>query len=410
MTSHHGTVEAFVARTPVFDDRQRVFGYELLAPRSIDQVVDRRDTEQTVLQVIGNSFFLFGAEVVTGGRKAFLRFSRDMITGSLGLLFPNDLVVVELFGDVEPEPEVIEACKDLKGNGYQIAIDAFDRAGRVNGLIGLADLVRVDLTRRSIDTGPLLVERLKPRRFELIAENVEDHETFERANDAGYQYFQGSFFSKPVIIAGRDVPANTRSYLNLLREINQPDLDFGSIEQIIKNEVALTYKLLRCINSVAFGLRHQVRSIRQAMMLLGERGVRKWASLVVMSSINQRGLSELIVGSLLRAKFCELLAEPLHQKDREEDLFLVGLFSMLDAITNRPLEEVIEGLPLSSDVRAALLARIGMMGRVLEMVLAYERADWTHVSALASELGVPSTEVVDSYLEATAWSNAAAEL
>ena len=194
----------------------------------------------------------------------------------------------------------------------------------------------------------------QPRGIKLLAEKVETKEEFDQAAEMGYTCFQGYFFSKPVIISGKDIPGFKLTYLQMLQEINSPEMDFRKIEDLIKREVSVSYKLLRYINSAFFGLRRKVESIRQALALLGERNIKKWISLIALSSMGEDKPMELAASSLIRAQFCESLAPKMGMRDREHDLFLMGLFSMIDAIIDRPMAEILDELSISEDIKVAL--------------------------------------------------------
>ncbi len=401
-------MKAFVAREPIFDAHLSVYGYELRVESGLNGLLERPDADLAVLKAIDNSLFLFGIEVVSGLKRTFLQFTRETLLQGYALLFPARAVVVEVGPEVELDEPTVAACHALKRSGYMLAASQVVAETEGHPLFPLVDVLRVDFRRTPGDERALLVRRGAPRGMMLLAEHVADHDELRRARDLGYTYFQGAFFGRPVVVEGHQIPAATINYLSLLQEINRPELDLDQIEEVLKREVALCYKLLRCINSVAFGLRHRVNSVRQAILLLGERGIRKWASLVVMAGLNQRGPSELVAASLQRARFAEMLVETVDLKDRSEEAFLMGLFSMLDVIIGRPFDEILEGLPLAPDVKQALLGGGGAMRYLLDLVLAYEAACWKQVAVFAADMGIAQSDVVDAYLRSTEWSNSVA--
>jgi EAL and modified HD-GYP domain-containing signal transduction protein len=237
----------------------------------------------------------------------------------------------------------------------------------------------------------------------FLAEKVETHEVFQAAVKLGFTYFQGYFFSKPVILAGKDVPAFKLHYLDILRELRKEDLNFRRLEEVIKKEMSLTYKLLRYINSAAFALRQKIDSIQRALMLLGEREVRRWLSLLAMAGMGKDKPEELVIQATIRAKFCELLGPKAGAASRAQDFFFLGLFSMIDAILERPLADALNGMPIAEDVKAALLGEENFCRDLYECVLGYERGEWERLPALACRIGVNEDETPALYAEAVQW-------
>jgi EAL and modified HD-GYP domain-containing signal transduction protein len=219
----------------------------------------------------------------------------------------------------------------------------------------------------------------------------------------GFTYFQGYFFSKPVILTGKDVPAFKLHYLEILRELHKEDLNFRRLEELIKKEMSLTYKLLRYINSAAFALRQKIDSIQRALMLLGEREVRRWLALLVMAGLGKDKPEELVLQATIRAKFCETLAPKVGMAQRAQDFFFLGLFSLIDAILERPLADALMGMPIADDVKAALLGEENCCRDLYECVLAYEKGAWERLPSLASRLSIDENETPALYAEAVQW-------
>jgi EAL and modified HD-GYP domain-containing signal transduction protein len=236
-----------------------------------------------------------------------------------------------------------------------------------------------------------------------VAEKVETREMFEETLELGYDLFQGYFFSKPTIVQAGDLRGYKLHYFEILQEINQSDLDFGRIEEIFKREMSLCYKLLRYINSVFFGWRNRVSSVRRAMILLGEQELKKWASFIILASMAEDKPDELLIQSVVRARFCEALAPMTGFADRSQDLFLMGMFSLIDAILDRSLEAILGELPIAEDVRDALLGEQTDLNRILCYARVYERGSWSDLERLTPQLGLPEEEVPALYLDALEW-------
>lgn len=390
----------FMARQPVFDTDLNVFGYEILF-RSGEENRFQGEVVHSVAasKVMLDSFLVFGLETVTGGKKAFLNMTQNLLLAGSPHLFPAETMVVELLETIQPTPEVIQACRKLKNDGYLLALDDFIFSDSTKPLTEMADIIKVDFLQTAGEKRREIIEKLRPRRYQYLAEKVETLEDFNQAKEFGYSLFQGYFFSKPVIITSRGLPGNKLNYLRILQEASRPDTDFDRLEKIFRLDISLTYKLLRYINSAAFNLRGEVQSIRQALVLLGLQEVRKWVALVIMGGMISDKSQELLVGSFVGACFCERLAVSTGFESRRNDLFLLGMFSLIDAILDRPMAEILAQLPLAADIREALLGGRGRLADLLRMLRAYEQANWEHVAVLARGLGLEEREVADAYMK-----------
>jgi EAL and modified HD-GYP domain-containing signal transduction protein len=318
-------------------------------------------------------------------------------------LLPAEWAAVEILETIEPDMEVIAACEKLKQAGYLLVLDDFEYREQYKPLMDLADIVKVDVLTTSEEQRENLARWLMPLGIHLLAEKVETWEIFQQTCQMGYTYFQGYFFRKPAVLSTKDIPGFKLHYLQILQEIHRPELNFGQLEETIKQEISLSYKLLRYINSVFFGLRRQVDSIKQALVLLGEQQIKKWFSLVLLTSMGEDKPEELIVQTVIRAKLLESLAPRVGLSGRVDDLFLMGLFSLIDAIMDQPLPDVLRQIPISGDVKMALLGERNRLREVYEYILAYESGDWGKVSEQGLQLGIEEAESAGLYLEAVEW-------
>jgi EAL and modified HD-GYP domain-containing signal transduction protein len=350
-----------------------------------------------------DSFLLLGMQSLTGGERAFINITQDLLVKQYVTLLPREQAVVELLESIEPNEQVIAACRFLKQRGYLIALDDFSPKDKLEPLINLADFIKVDFQSAPDSLRRDLVQLYRPRGIRMLAEKVETPDQFQEALGMGYSYFQGYFFCKPEILFGRDIPACKLNYLMLLREINRDEPDLARVEDVLKRETSLTYKLLRYLNSAAFAFTCEIKSIRHALSLLGLREIRKWTSLVALACMADDKPNELVATSVLRAKFCENLACQIGLANRSTELFLMGLLSMIDAILERPLAEILGELPISGEVKAALLNGVNIYRYVYELVLAYERGNWRRASQFASSLRLTEPVITTAYLEAARW-------
>jgi EAL and modified HD-GYP domain-containing signal transduction protein len=371
-----GPVQAFMARQPIFDDQLKVYAYELLSRSGMNNFFDGDDLDKAASKVISDSSMLLDFNTLTSGKRAFLNVTRDVLIEGWAELFPRDSLVIEILETVEPDAELISACRRLRDAGYTLALDDFEYREELEPLVELANIIKVDYLQTDADYRKKVAERYGPRGIRMLAEKVENREMLQEARGCGYSMFQGFFFAKPVIISANDVPSYKYHLINIVNEIHRPELDFDGLERVIKQDMSLVYKLLRYINSAHFGFRHSIASIKHALVLLGERDVRKWATLVAVANIGKDKPEELVGQAIMRARFCELLAPSFNLEARSQDLFLMGMFSLIDAVLGRPMAEILKPLPIADDIKEALLGERQGLGSVLEYALSYERGAW----------------------------------
>ena len=400
--------EVYVARQAVLDREQHLFGYELLYRSSRKNVFDGLDSTKATSRVISHSFMTIGLERLIADRRALINFDRNMLVSGYAAILPKKSVIVEILEDVTPDVEVVAACRKLKHCGYQLALDDFVGGDGFEPLIELADIIKVDfrLTSPSVQAG--FAKQFNNRGIVMLAEKVETQQEFQRARDMGYSLFQGYFFSKPAIVTGREVPGFKLNYLRILKEINNPDLDFDRIEEIVKYEASLVHKLLRYINSATFGWNREIESIRHALALLGEKEVRKWISLVAISGLAGDKPQELVVNAVIRGRFCELMSSDIGLSQRQSELFLMGMFSLLDAVLGMPMQEILGEVHLADDVRDTLLgkaARTRGLKEVLGVVRAYETADWAAMEEIAQSVGLSASSLSQTYMDSVEWAD-----
>jgi len=402
-------LDCFVTRQPIFHADGTVYGYEMLFHSYPNAVVHESEARLASLLVISNSFFSAGAGRLLFGRKAFLDFPGDMLMAGVPLLIPRKLVVVQIPDTVQIDPMLLSACASLKDNGYFLALNNFSGQSKLEPLLNLVDIIKVNFQAvPAADRRRLAIEHQK-RGATMLADKVDTQEDFESARSGGYSYFQGFFFARPKAVSGRELGAFKRNYLRILAEIHRPDLDFGEIANLIKQEPTLSAKLLQYINSAVFSFRGNVSSLQQALGLLGERTVRHWVSAAALTNLAKEKPNELVIQSMLRARFCESIGRHANLSVRQQPtLFQIGMFSLLDAMLDRPLDEVLSGLPVASNVCSVLLGSAPAADRwsqVLASVRAYEAGDWNALSASASGLGVPNDVLPQLYLESVEWSS-----
>ena len=395
--------DVFVARQPIFDERQRVFAYELLfRAGTANYFTPGPNPDMPASHVLSNSMFL-GMASLTDSKPAFLNFTRAALVGDFAFTLPPRDAIIEVLETVEPDDEVIKACKRLKAAGYRVALDDFvDQSSRAP-LVDLADFIKVDVLATAPAERAALSRAYRTPSRHMIAEKVETKESVADTAAAGYQFFQGYFFSRPKVMSSKVLVGYRLNYLRLMKELNQPEVNMWRLEEVVKQEASITLRLLRRVNSAAYGFRMPTSALRHALVLLGETEVRRCATVWSMAELAKDLPSELIVASTLRARLCEMLATPAGLVERSSDMFLVGMFSMLDAILEQPMDQILSTLPLADDVRHALSGGANTFRAVLDSVTAYERGQWDEASGFAEQAGLTGRDISTCYPEAIAW-------
>ena len=387
--------ERFIARQPIFDRRLRVLGYELLFRNGPDNHFT--PTAQPAANVIVDSTMLLRLDSLTGPGKAFLNMSHDELRGGSALLLSSSKTVIEITEQIEPNAETIRACQDLHLAGYQLALDGFQDVPHWQLLIRFASFLKVDFQVTARDEQEALAKKFSRSGRKLIGKRIETQEEFRRAKRAGYAMFQGFFFLRPQMVIARDLPASKLNSLRLLQESVAPELRYGEIEDILKQEPALLYKLLRYLNSPALGLCREVRSVPHAVALLGEKEFRRWVTVVAVVAASMDEPVEVLRSAITRAYFCEGLAQLLFARANSAEFFLMGLLSLLDVLFARPLAEILDELPLSDGIRTALTGGSNMFRDVYEAALTCEQANWSAFHDAANRAKLSQALVTEKY-------------
>jgi c-di-GMP-related signal transduction protein len=400
-------MEYFIARSAVFNSELKVFGYELAFRSGFAAVyndhADEMENEAASSRVISESFLSIGMDALTYGKLGFTNFSANLLRNDVARLFPSSQLALQINSEALNDPELVAKISALKKEKYTIMLTDYQPEFDYGNLLSLIDIVRVDREKL-----PAEIMRAVPGKVPVrcLLKNVHTMEELMEAQGHGYSYFQGDFFSRPFVLAGREISGYKLNYMQMLREVRQQDVDLDKIEAIIKRDISLSYKLLRLINSAAFGLRREVQSIRQALVLLGSEEIRKWITLIAMSNMGEEKPDELVKSSLFRARFCEQIGISAGLRDRTPDLFLMGMFSLIDAFVDKPMAEVMDSLPLAADIKATLLGKETEISSVYQFVIAYESGDWETVFTVTEKLGVDDRTIPKIFMEAHKWVSA----
>ena len=394
---------ALVGRQAIFDRQMDVFGYELLYRDGTGNSANVLDGDEATARVMVNTFLELGIDQIAGDAQAFLNLTANFFLSQHYEVLPSKNVILEVLETIEPTPFVLQALSQARHNGYQIALDDFIVRESHRTLLNHADFVKVDvlaLTKKKLQQQVIMLKEYPVR---LLAEKVEDRATYEDCLALGFEYFQGYFFCKPQILEGVSLNSNRMAVVLLLAKLQDPYIELPELEGLVKNDIALSVKLLRYVNSASIGLPRSVDSISQAIGLVGTERMRQWASLLVMAQTGNKP-SELMRVALIRAHMCEALC--LLSGASSSQGFTVGLFSILDAYFDCDMQQLVANLPLAPEILDALLKREGLLGTILEGMLAYERGEWRQgVDWKAIDPGRVNTV----YWESVEWANGVME-
>ncbi len=392
--------EVFIGRQPVFNRKLKLYAYELLA-RSDMKNVSSSTGDAATSQVIINALMEIGLEQIVGKHPAFFKLTRNfLLEQELGIFSP-DSTIFEIPNDIDVDDALVAAVQVQKDRGYPIALDNFVYREELLPLLRMADIVKVDTSRLDEAGIRKHVEMLKKVGTKVLAQKVETPEEFNLYQDLGVDYFQGYFFAKPTVVTAKRIPPNKMTILQLLAQVNDPDVKMDELGDLIQQDVSLSVKVLKYINSPMSGLSREIDSIKQALVLLGMDMIKYWVSIMAMSDLDLEGRpDELITTLLTRAKTCELLAEKAGESDQSA-FFTVGLFSALDVIMEVSMEEVLKQLPLAQDVMDALLSLKGDMGQALRCAMAMESGmlEEAQYKSLGADV------LSDIYVEAMHWAD-----
>ncbi len=393
-----------IARQPIFDAHKRLFAYELLFRQTLGLNLGELSGDRATTSLLSTTFLTEGIEKIAGNKPCFINFTKNLLVKEIANFFPKNKVIVEILEDVSPTDEVLAACRSLSQHGYLIALDDFIFKKNLLPLIELAHIIKFDYRLSTSDEIERTRYRLAHYDLKFLAEKIETYKEFEHASKLGFHYFQGYFFARPESIRMTEVSSNKTNQLRLLAEVNKRHTTLDNLEKIIESDVAIAYKLLRYINSAYFFLLNKVDSIRQAITYLGEKEIRRFVTLVIISELASNKPVELVRLSVIRARFCELLAEDCHYPTDASELFLLGLFSLIDAILDTSMALMMEKLPLSNEIKEALTLQQGPLKPFLQAVIAYEQGKPNECLQALQVLKVDADNVYEMYLAAIKFS------
>ncbi|MBA3007322.1 MAG: EAL domain-containing protein [Proteobacteria bacterium] len=400
-------MDFLIARQPIFNSNQKLFAYELLFRGTEGHNIDQLEGDRATTSLLSATFLTEGIDRISGFKPCFINFTTKLLLKNIPASFPSSKIVIEILEDVKPSAEVVSVCRELSQQGYTIALDDFVYARTLEPLIELADIIKIDIIATPLDTIRRTLYNLsRHKKIKLLAEKVETRQEFEQALKLGFTYFQGFFFSQPEILTIKELTTAKINLLHLLAEVTAKDTSFSRLDQIISRDVAISYKLLRFLNSAWFYRLEKVKSINQAIAFLGERELKRFLMLMIISEMTTNKPQELVRLAIVRAKFCELLATASGRFGKENNLFLLGLFSLLDAMLDTPIEDLLKELPIDDLIKQALIKQSGPWMPYLNAVITHERREANECVQALEAIGVGIKDVNELYLQSVEFAKA----
>ncbi len=392
----------FVARQTIFDRHRDVYGYELLFRSGWDNCF-RGDTDDATRKMIADGA-LYGFQELTNGAPSFVNCTRESLVNGLVTLLPNT-TVLEILETVEGDQEIVDACAHYKSLGYRLALDDFQMHEGMEGLMELADFIKVDFRLSDAKERAGILSLFKGRKVTLLAEKVETEQEFQTAMTEGFTLFQGYFFCYPTVFSKKRAPTNGANYLYLLSALSNGQFDVIQLSLMLKSEVTLSYQLLRLVNSGAYGRNHEVRSLQDALVLVGEQQFRKLMMNAIATETCRNRSSELLVHVLHRARFLELMAPFTGESPTEQYLF--GLLSLMDVMLDMPMVDLVEALPLRKEIKQALTGDVNQVSAALKLFERYKDADWVFCIEQSTVLKSTEGQLSDLYRDSLVWAEKA---
>jgi EAL and modified HD-GYP domain-containing signal transduction protein len=397
-----------IGRQPILSRSGEIVAYELLfrSAGSLDMATVL-DSSQASAQVILNTLSSFGLEAILGPHRGFINLELELLMSDAISLLPKDRVVLELLETLQVTPELIERCRVLKEEGFTIALDDHEFDPIYEELYSIVEIVKVDLVQSPVARLEEMVERFRPYKVRLLAEKVETLEDFLLCRDMGFELFQGYYFAKPSLMEKKSFDDTGAHMLKLMKLLND-DAEIDPIEQAFRGSPGLTYKLLLLVNSVSLGMRMKILNVRHALTTLGRKQIHRWVQLALFASDTDSGTENpLVEMAAVRAAFLEHLAgcipELKGNKDAVDQAFMVGILSLLEAIYDISMTEVIKTLDLSDEVSDALLARGGIYGELLNLAELFEKMDFTAAAPKYLAIGLSPEDVMAALVSAYNW-------
>jgi len=388
----------FIARQPIFNRKEEVYGYELLYRVNEDSSNFSDSSSQSATATVINGLFIHGFEKIINEKKAFINFDAEVLNEDVVHLINSDFLVIEILEDVQVTEQLIKRVKEIKAKGYRIALDDFVGVYSDYPLIQYADIIKYDIRETPLKTIKYEVDRAKKDRKILLAEKIETRKEYKLALDMGFQLFQGYFFSKPKIIEGiKGKKSISPNYLQIIDELQKEEPSYQVISEIIERDANLTFKLLRTVDLRAE--EDSIYSIKRALTYLGLKELNYWITLLLMQDMGKDKPKELLNISLIRSKFAFKISANSKLKKIKLEASLMGLLSNIDAFLDIPIHDVLLQIKVTQKIKDALLKQNGLLGDLLNLVQFYEKGEWKEINKLCEKLNVETDQLTEYYFE-----------
>ncbi|MED0685927.1 EAL and HDOD domain-containing protein [Anoxybacillus ayderensis] len=395
-------MDIYVGRQPILNRKDEVIGYELLYRSGEQNVYNAIDGDRATIDVLVNSFMNIGIERLTNGARCFINFTETLLKRGLPFYFPKHLIVVEILESIPYSDELLNICRKLKKEGYMIALDDFVCSNQYIPLLPYVDIIKIDLSNQTNDHD--FKYYIEQYNIKLLAEKVETKEQLEQAKKEGFCYFQGYFFSKPIVIKEKALPKMSHaSHLTLIQQMNKNELEFEEVVQTIESDPTLTYRLLKAVNASFISYSPKIKSIRHAAILLGTNQLKSWLTVLALQEPNEPFKNEIIVNSLIRAKTLEQLSHLIHLHDEKDVLFFMGICSSLDLLLQRPLQEILQELHVDEAIQHGLNGQKSMYSILYHLVIALETNDTNKLKEITTTLNIDLSKAFAIYQQSIEW-------
>ncbi|MDR0918301.1 MAG: HDOD domain-containing protein [Oscillospiraceae bacterium] len=393
-------MESYIVRQAIVDERQNTFGYEILYTDNRFNTTEVDET--TAANAIENFLSSMDSERFLSGKTALITFTSNLLEKSIPKMFSTNKLIIQIEDSLITNPDTIKLIKKYQMQGFKFAIVDFEFAPRFFSILDIVDYIKVSFKNYYTSSSSIenIVRIGKSFGKQIIGYNIESQEAYDKAKEYGCTYFQGAFVSEKLPTTIKKVDYLRSNFFLLMVAVTKDEPDVDEIEKLISRDVSLTFSLLKLVNSAYFALRNRARSVKQALVILGLGQLKHWIYLLSFKQDDGSMPDELIKISFLRATFSGELSEYVNNlMMSKSEAYLMGMFSTLGKLMQLPLEEILEQLPISDEIKNALLYQQGKAGLLYRLVLSYERADWKAISEIATDLDIPQSQIAQKYFE-----------
>jgi len=400
-------MDIYVARQPILNEQQKTIAYELLFRNGFENSFPDINADTATFRLLSNTFFSMGINWISRKKPVFINFPQNLIECEIPLFFPTNNMVIEILESVRPDPKVINALIRLKAKGLRIALDDFVYRKDLLPLINQADIIKFDLRQSSMnEIGKMILLLSNLPKIKFLAEKVETHDEFQKALDLGCHYFQGYFFEKPKVLMNKSIPVVKINLIRLIAQVVGDDMDFLKLAQLIREDVSMSFRLLKLINSPYYRRQSSIDSVKDAVTVMGEREIKQFILLVASAGLAAEKPEEMITTSIITGRMCEILAKKLKVEFSDEEMFTLGLFRNLDAMLDMPMDKILKDIPLAPRIKQALMGNNDKVYRLFGIINDFIRGDWGKAALCSESLCLLPKTIKDAYHDAVTMADA----